>query len=168
MALRDRHKAEEKILDVDAAMSGSLVFRDAVNLRINGKFDGTLETKGTLTISQTAVVNAHIVGDEIVVAGRLKGEILAKQRLVLLPSAVVEVKVRTAKLVVNEGAVFEGVCHMLGEHFNVDELAKYLEVDLSLINEWATSGKVPAIKDGESWKFERKSIDEWIAAGKIR
>jgi len=57
---------------------------------------------------------------------------------------------------------------MLGEHFNVDELAKYLEVDLSLINEWAISGKVPAIKDGDSWKFERKSIDEWIAAGKIR
>ena len=168
MALRDRHKAEEKVLDVDAAMSGSLVFRDAVNLRINGKFDGTMETKGTLVISQTAAVNAHIVGDEIVVAGRLKGEILAKQRLVLLPSAVVEGKVRTAKLVVNEGAVFEGTCHMLGEHFNVDELAKYLEVDLSLINEWATSGKVPAIKDGDSWKFERKSIDEWIAAGKIR
>ena len=97
MALRDRHKAEEKVLDVDAAMSGSLVFRDAVNLRINGKFDGTMETKGTLVISQTAAVNAHIVGDEIVVAGRLKGEILAKQRLVLLPSAVVEGKVRTAK-----------------------------------------------------------------------
>ena len=169
MGLRDRQKIEaEKILDVDAAMSGSLVFRDPVNLRINGKFEGTLETKGSLTIGSTAVVNAHIIGDEIVVAGKLKGEILAKQKLTFLSSAVVEGKVRTVKLVVNEGALFEGICHMLGEHFSVDELARYLEVDLTLVNEWATTGKVPAIKDGDSWKFERKAIDEWITAGKVR
>lgn len=169
MALKDRHKPEiEKILDVDAAMSGSLTFRDPVNLRINGKFEGTLETKGSLVIGPTAVVNANIVGDEIVVAGRLKGEILAKQKLILLDSAVAEIKVRTTKLVVNEGAVFEGICHMLGDHLSADDLAKYLEVDLLSLTEWANSGRIPAIKDGEAWKFERKAIDEWIAAGKIK
>lgn len=169
MALRDRHKPEEeKILDVDAAMSGSLTFRDPVNLRINGKFEGTLETKGSLVIGQNAVVNAQIVGDEIVVAGRLKGEILAKKKLTLLDSAVAEIKVRTAKLTVHEGAVFEGVCHMLGDNLSVDDLARYLEVDMSSIVEWANSGKIPAIKEQDSWRFERKSIDEWIAAGKVR
>lgn len=169
MALRDRHKPEEeKILDVDAAMSGSLTFRDPVNLRINGKFEGTLETKGSLVIGQHAVVNAQIVGDEIVVAGRLKGEILAKKKFTLLDSAVAEIKVRTAKLTVHEGAIFEGVCHMLGENLSVDDLARYLEVDMSSIVEWANSGKIPAIKEQDSWRFERKSIDEWIAAGKVR
>jgi excisionase family DNA binding protein len=169
MALRDRHKTEEeKIMDVDAAMSGSLTFRDPVNLRINGKFEGTLETKGNLVIGPQAVVNAQIIGDEIVVAGRLKGEILAKKKLTLLDSAVAEIKVRTAKLTVHEGAVFEGVCHMLGENLSVDDLARYLEVDMSSIVEWANSGKIPAIKEQDSWRFERKSIDEWIAAGKVR
>ena len=48
-------------------------FRDPVNLRINGKFEGTLETKGNLIIGQTAVVKAGIIGDDIVVAGRIKG-----------------------------------------------------------------------------------------------
>lgn len=169
MALRDRHKPEEeKILDVDAAMSGSLTFRDPVNLRINGKFEGTLETKGSLVIGPNATVNAHIIGDEIVVAGRLKGEVLAKQKLILMPTAVMEAKARTSKLIVNEGAVFEGTCHMLREHFSIDELAKYLEVDLTLITEWAASGKVPALKNGEDWKFERKAIDEWLASGRIR
>ncbi len=38
MAFKDKHKLEgEKILDVDAAMSGNLTFKDPVNLRINGK-----------------------------------------------------------------------------------------------------------------------------------
>lgn len=169
MALRDRHKPEEeKIMDVDVAMSGSLTFRDPVNLRINGKFEGTLETKGNLVIGPQAVVNAQIIGDEIVVAGRLKGEILAKKKLTLLDSAVAEIKVRTAKLTVHEGAIFEGVCHMLGENLSVDDLARYLEVDMSSIVEWANSGKIPAIKEQDTWRFERKSIDEWIAAGKVR
>ena len=35
-----KKKLEEKILDVDAAMQGSLTFKDPVNLRINGKFEG--------------------------------------------------------------------------------------------------------------------------------
>ena len=56
---------------------------------------------------------------------------------------------------------------MLKDHFSIDELAKYLEVELPLITEWASTGKVPALKDGESWKFERKAIDEWLAAGRI-
>lgn len=169
MAFGDKRKTgDAKILDVDAAMSGTLTFRDPVNLRINGKFEGTLETRGSLIIGPTAMVNAHIVGDDIVLAGRLKGEILAKQKLTLMDSAIVEATIRTAKLIVNEGAVFEGACHMLGDYLGPDDLAKYLEVDISSIIEWANSGKVPAVKEGESWKFERKSIDEWVAAGKVR
>lgn len=169
MAFKDRHKPqEEKILDVDAAMSGTLSFRDPVNLRINGKFEGTLETKGNLVIGPTAVVKASIIGDDIVVAGRLKGEVIAKQRLTLLSSAILEGQVKTDKLIVNEGAVFEGLCHMLSDYLIPDQLAKYLEVEISSILEWAGSGKVPAIREGEGWKFERKAIDEWIAAGKVR
>ena len=169
MAFGDKHKAgDAKILDVDAAMSGTLTFRDPVNLRINGKFEGMLETRGTLIIGPAAVVSAHIVGDEIVLAGRTKGEILARQKLTLLNSAIVEAKIRTAKLIVNEGAIFEGDCHMLGDYLGVDDLARYLEVDISSILEWANSGKVPAVKEGEGWKFERKAIDEWVAAGKVR
>jgi excisionase family DNA binding protein len=169
MIFKDKRKSEEgKILDVDAAMSGALTFRDPVNLRINGKFEGTLETRGSLVIGPQAVVNARIVGDEIIVAGKIKGEILAKKKLILLDTAAAEMKVRTPKLIVNEGAVFEGTCHMLGEYLTVDDVARYLEVDISSIMEWVNSGKIPAIKEQEAWKFERKSIDEWVAAEKVR
>ena len=36
----------QKVLDVDASLQGNLVFKDAVNLQINGSFEGKLETKG--------------------------------------------------------------------------------------------------------------------------
>ncbi len=162
-----KKKLEEKVLDVDAAMQGSLIFKDPVNLRINGKFDGVLETKGNLTIGQSAIVLADIVGDNIVVGGRVKGKITARERLTLLPSAIVEGDIYPAKLNVTEGAIFEGRCLMLHDFLNAEEVARYLEVDLNSIMEWANSGKVPAHKEGSDWRFERKAIDTWVASGKV-
>lgn len=168
MSFRDRNREDGKILEVDAAMSGSLVFRDPVNLRINGRFEGNLETKGSLLIGPTANVHAHIIGDVIVIAGKVKGEILAKQKLTIVSTATVEGQIRTSKLVTEEGAVIEGTCHMLSDFLNTEELAKYLEVEVSSVIEWAGSGKVPCVKEQDNWKFERKAIDEWVALGKVK
>ncbi|MDD2752784.1 MAG: polymer-forming cytoskeletal protein [Candidatus Omnitrophica bacterium] len=162
-----RKKIEEKILDVDAAMHGNLSFKDPVNLRINGKFEGNLDTKGNLTIASTANVAADIMGDNIIIGGRVRGRVTAKERLTLLPSAIVEGELFPAKLNIAEGAIFEGRCSMLADFLNADELARYLEVDLNSIMEWASSGKVPGEKEGERWKFDRKTIDSWIASGKV-
>ncbi len=162
-----KKKSEDKIMDVDAAMQGTLSFKDHVNLRINGKFEGNLDVKGNLTIGPTAVVNADIVGDNIIVGGRVKGKIIARERLTLLPSAIVEGEIRPVKLNIAEGAILEGRCLMLHDFLNSEELARYLEVDLNSILEWANSGKIPGSKEGDSWKFERKAIDSWVASGKV-
>ncbi|MFH0790633.1 MAG: polymer-forming cytoskeletal protein [Candidatus Omnitrophota bacterium] len=161
-----KKKTEEKILDVDAAMQGTLNFKEPVNLRINGKFEGTLITRGNLTIGPEASIFADIMGDNIIVGGRIKGRITAKERLTLLPQAVIEGDIYPAKLNITEGAIFEGRCSMLQDFLNTEELARYLEVDSNSILEWANSGKIPALKNGNDWKFERKAIDSWIASGK--
>lgn len=162
-----KKKLEEKILDVDAAMQGTMSFKDPVNLRINGKFEGTLDTKGNLTVGSSAVVNADITGDNIIIGGRVKGRVTAKERLTLLPSAHVEGDIFPAKLNIAEGAVLEGRCSMLHEFLNAEELALYLEVELNSILEWANSGKMPGQRVGSDWRFERKAIDGWVASGKI-
>ncbi|MDD5409022.1 MAG: polymer-forming cytoskeletal protein [Candidatus Omnitrophica bacterium] len=162
-----KKKLEEKTLDVDAAMQGSLSFKDPVNLRINGKFEGNLDTRGNLTIGSTALINADIIGDNIIIGGRVKGKITAKERLTLLPQAIVEGHIYPAKLNIAEGAILEGQCSMLHDFLNSEQLAKYLEVELNSIMEWANSGKMPGNKEGNDWKFERKAIDSWVAAGKI-
>jgi excisionase family DNA binding protein len=101
------------------------------------------------------------------VAGRIKGKIIAKESLILLPSAVVEGEISPARLSIADGGIFDGKCSMLGEFLNADELARYLEVDINSILEWANSGKIPATKQNNDWKFERKAVDTWVAAGKI-
>lgn len=163
----NKKRGEEKILNVDAAMQGNLTFKEPVSLRINGKFEGNLETRGNLIIASSAVVHADIIGDNIVIGGRVKGKITARERLTLLPTAVIEGDIYPAKLNVAEGAILESRCSMLHDFLNTEELARYLEVDLNSVLEWAGSGKVPAVKDGDAWRFERKAIDSWVASGKI-
>jgi len=161
-------KPQEKVLDVDAFLQGDLSFKEPVNLRINGKFEGTLQTKGNLTIGSTAIVNAQIVGENIIIAGKVKGKIVAHHLLTLLPTAVVEGEIVPARLNIAEGAILEGTCKMLSDVFNVEELARYLELDTSSILEWANAGKIPAFKEGNDWKFRRQEIDAWLVSTKLK
>ncbi|HOX54168.1 MAG: polymer-forming cytoskeletal protein [Candidatus Omnitrophica bacterium] len=167
MAFKDK-KTDDKILDVDASMQGTLSFKDPVNLRINGHFDGTLETKGNLTIGEAASVTAHIVGENIIIAGKVKGDVTAMTRLVFLPTAVFHGDIKTPKLNIVEGAVFQGKCNMIQDLLDADEVSRFLEIDKNSLLDWANSGKIPAVKEGNSWRFERNKIEEWVASGKIR
>lgn len=164
---RRNAKQQESIIDVDASMQGSLIFNDAVNLRIRGSFDGTLETKGKLTIGETAVVKATIKCENIVVEGRVKGDIDASSQVDLSSTAVVEGTVKTPNLIVHEGAILQGKCMMMEDVIGPEELARHLDLDKETVIDWADTGKIPGFKEGEKWKFERRRIDSWVASGRI-
>lgn len=168
MALRYRKKeSEDRMITVDSAMQGSLSFKDPVHLRIDGKFEGTLEVKGILEIGEAAMVDASIAGDDILIEGKVKGEITASRRITMKSHSIVEGNIKTPVLHIAEGAVFQGRSTMLGDVFDAEGLARYLEVDKGTILEWANNGKIPAFKESNDWKFERKRIDEWVLANKI-
>ena len=151
---------EEKIIEIGAQMDGALSFGDPVNLKIMGRFSGKLDTRGTLTVGPNANVEANIQGDNIIVSGRVKGNVLARKMLVLMPSAVLMGDITTPKLNIVEGAIFQGRCQMLDEFLNINDLSQYLEIEASAIEELASTGKIPAIKEESGWKFERIKIDQ--------
>jgi excisionase family DNA binding protein len=159
---------QEKIIEINAQMDGNLAFGDPVNLKITGRFSGKLDTKGTLTIGQTAVVEANIQGENIIIAGKVKGNVIAKKMLVLMPGAFLTGDISTPKLNIVEGATFQGHCQMLDDFLSVEELSQYLEIENKAIEELAETGKIPAIKDEHGWKFERVKIDQWAAAGRVK
>ena len=159
---------EEKVIEINAQMEGELTFGDPVNLRINGIFSGRLNTKGTLSIGNNAQVDANINGENIVIGGKVKGNVIAKKMLVLMPTAVLHGDITTPKLSIVEGAIFQGGCQMLDDSLSVDDLAQFLEIDNSAIMELVISGKIPATKDGEQWKFERSKIEQWASEGKVK
>ncbi|MBI4335307.1 MAG: polymer-forming cytoskeletal protein [Candidatus Omnitrophica bacterium] len=173
---------EEKILDVNASMQGNMVFKDPVNLKINGTFEGSLTTKGNLTIGEGAEVNADIIGENIVIAGRVTGDIIAERTLKLISPAKVMGDITTPTLTISEGAVLHGDCHMIFDEaelsgaasqrrrgiMSTEEVARFLEVDAAAVIGWAESGRLRARKENGAWKFDRAAVDEWVKTEKVK
>jgi excisionase family DNA binding protein len=169
-----KDNSNEKILDVDASMQGTLSFKDPVNLRINGDFEGRLETKGFLTISKGAKVIAEIIGETVTIAGKVKGNIIATKELILCNPANIEGNIEAPLFQVEKGSRVNGHIKMNSNKetiskniLDIDEVAKYLEIDQSLVLEWANNGRLPGKKEGNNWKFNREVVDSWVSNEKI-
>jgi len=158
-----KRKTDEKILDVSAAMQGSLVFSDPVNLRINGKFEGNLTTKGSLIIGESADVKADISGEDITVAGTVKGNIRASEGIKLSSTAKVFGDIDVPQVTIEKGAVFNGKCRMNEGKISLEELSDYLSVGEKKIMEWVEGGKIPVEKEGSKFLFDRNQVEDWIA-----
>src|SRR5581483_879744 len=83
MALNEEREFESRI-GKGAKISGKLVFR--ASAKIEGEADGEI-TGDEIVIAEGAVVTARITGSRVTVAGRVSGEIVARERLELLPTA---------------------------------------------------------------------------------
>ncbi len=84
------------------------------SLRINGKYQGKVEAKGLLVIGPNAKIKGDVTCDEVIVGGEIRGNIYARKRLELLDSAKLYGDIKTAKLKIADGVVFEGKCEMTG------------------------------------------------------
>ncbi len=166
-----KDEVEEKILDVDASMQGTIAFKDPVNLRINGSFEGKLDTKGSLTIGENAKVKANIQGDRIIIAGKITGDVHATHSISIIAPALIRGNLTTPRLSVTEGAVIEGQLTMLNlvnaqdtsdVLLTLKDVAQYLEVEARIVEDWAKSGKIPARFDNGNWTFSRVAVDHWI------
>jgi len=45
------------------------------------------------------------------------------------------------------------------------ELAKYLKLHEITICKYAADGRIPAIRIGRVWRFDKEAIDKWIGEG---
>lgn len=93
-------------LGAGTSYHGKLHFHGAV--RIDGNFQGEVESDGTLVIGQEAVVEGTVRVGQLVLSGNLRGEVEAGGRVVLHKTANLQGDIRTPVLVVEEGAVLEG------------------------------------------------------------
>jgi len=96
-------------LDQGSKVNGKLTFGTPV--RIDGQIEGEIDAHDTsVSVGKSAVVTAKIKAISVTVAGVVNGEISASQRIELQPSAKVSGSLTAPKLVVQEGAMFEGNC----------------------------------------------------------
>ncbi len=92
------------------------------DIRIRGKVVGKLNVEGKAIVAQEGEVNGDIVATNADISGVVQGQIDVSGTLVLKATARVTADIKTARLVVEEGAVFDGKCKMGGKTMDKDEL----------------------------------------------
>jgi cytoskeletal protein CcmA (bactofilin family) len=87
----------------------------ASSMRVDGRILGEVVCQDALLVGKTGVVEASIKVKSATIGGKVSGNVEAQDVVVLEGKSVLIGDVTTRKLIIEEGAVFNGTCHMEGE-----------------------------------------------------
>jgi cytoskeletal protein CcmA (bactofilin family) len=80
------------------------------SLKIDGKFEGKSLQADQLYIGATGKVKTNITASTVIVEGIVIGNIYAKNRVMLMPTARILGDITTPELVIQNGVILEGRC----------------------------------------------------------
>lgn len=112
------------LIDKGCEFEGRLNFEGVV--QINGGFKGEINSDGRLIVGRDADIKAKIVVGDLVVEGRVEGDVDVKGKIEVRSSAVLIGNITTQRLVVDDGGVLHGGCRMKG-----DEAQEYVRSDFA-------------------------------------
>src|SRR5229473_6589756 len=74
-------------------LSKAAQFKGIINfegtIRIDGKLEGEIHTKGTLVVGEHAVIEGDISADVVISGGRITGNVVASEKVQLLATGIV-------------------------------------------------------------------------------
>ena len=108
-------------LGSDALFKGALSFEGTV--RIDGKFDGQVNTNDTLVIGETGDMKADVNVGTLVCKGKLNGAVVASKKIEMHPASKITGNIQTPALSIELGAVLDG-------HLNMTERESEKVIDL--------------------------------------
>lgn len=79
---------------------------------ILGRVEGDSELNGTLVIGDGGVWIGDIVAENIVIAGRVEGSVMARKKLEIVSTAQIQGSLTSPFIAIAEGAVHDGEIHM--------------------------------------------------------
>ncbi len=99
---------KETTISPDAEFKGSLKFKDS--LRIDGSFEGEIDSQGTLFVGKSGLVKAEIHVGTIVVEGKVEGNVTCDDKVELRSTAKMFGDIQAARLTIAEGVSIVGKC----------------------------------------------------------
>ncbi len=82
------------------------------DLRVEGIIRGTLRTKSKVALGPTGLVEGDVYCKSADIEGKIVGDIEVSELLTLKSTCLVEGNIYTSKIVIENGARFNGVCTM--------------------------------------------------------
>ena len=85
------------------------------DIRIDGTFEGKVQTKGRVVVGEKANVQGDIICGNIDLWGKVEGNVFVKDTLALKEGCVVNGNIHVKRLSVELGSTFNGNCRMITE-----------------------------------------------------
>ncbi len=122
--MADKNSIKElNLIGAGTSIEGKI--RTQGSIRIDGKMVGEVHAAENLALGLTGEIEGTVNGRNVTVAGKVRGNINAIDKLVFEGKAVVRGDVRAARLVIDEGAVFDGKISMSDSKTGGHDLQKY-------------------------------------------
>jgi len=98
------------LVGVGTTIEGKIKSKGSV--RIDGKLIGDVQANENLFVGESGEVDGTVTARNITIGGKLKGGVTASEKLVFESKSQVRGEIKAAKLIIDEGAVFDGKCTM--------------------------------------------------------
>jgi len=98
--------ASKNVMNSDVEIKGTIKFSG--ELTFDGKLDGEIHTDGTLNLGDGAVINGNINAANVVVRGKINGNINAKEKIEIKGKTELFGDIRATRLAIEEGVTFVG------------------------------------------------------------
>lgn len=116
--------------------------------QVMGEYAGEIECVGNLVVGKGAEVNATIRGNEVTIAGLVRGNVTVEGRLRIASSGRLEGDARVGSLVVQEGGVHHGIIRVFPEGIPDDDEPM---TDSSAATEPAQATQTPVDRVKKFW-----------------
>ncbi|MBX7047952.1 MAG: polymer-forming cytoskeletal protein [Chitinophagales bacterium] len=82
------------------------------DIRVEGIIRGSIRTSAKVAVGSTGLIEGDIHCKSADIEGRIIGDVEVTEVLTLKSTAIVEGNIYTAKIVIENGAHFDGICNM--------------------------------------------------------
>lgn len=101
------------VVGAEAYFHGMLTVKGS--LRVDGTVEGDITDAVAVEVGKGGRIKGNVSAETLSVAGEVAGEILISRHIEVLASGRLSGKIRTPKLRIEDGAVFDGQCVMTNE-----------------------------------------------------
>ena len=107
------------------------------DLLIYGQINGCINCKGTINSAKGSIVKGNVFAKNASINGKIEGDLEVEQKVILGKGSHLEGNLQASIITIEEGARFDGMCHMIKDETKVNKIQTIHDAKYSSQNETA-------------------------------
>ncbi|BBI31811.1 bactofilin family protein [Cohnella abietis] len=103
-------RVTDTLIGTGTEMSGNL--KTQAGVRIEGAFQGDIDSKGDIVIGEGGVAKSNIVAGDVIIAGKVYGDVHTRGKLIITSTGQLHGSSYASVLNIHEGGILNGTSNM--------------------------------------------------------